>query len=44
VFGSLLTLHGVLTDGWAAVAVVAATFLLARPIAIWVALAGTRLD
>jgi NhaP-type Na+/H+ or K+/H+ antiporter len=44
VFGSLLTLHGLLTDGWAAVAVVAATFLLARPIAVWVALAGTRLD
>ena len=44
VFGSLLTLHGLLTNGWAAVAVVAATFLLARPIAIWVALVGTRLD
>ncbi|HZV25370.1 MAG TPA: cation:proton antiporter, partial [Acidothermaceae bacterium] len=44
VFGSLLTLHGLATDGWAAVAVVAATFLLARPIAIWVALAGARLD
>ncbi|MCW3032398.1 MAG: hypothetical protein JWM60_743 [Solirubrobacterales bacterium] len=42
VFGSLLTLHGLATDGWAAVAVVAATFLLARPVAIWVALAGTR--
>ncbi len=42
VFGSLLTVHGLLGDGWAAVAVVAATFLLARPIAVWVALAGTR--
>ncbi|MEA2215305.1 MAG: sodium/hydrogen antiporter [Solirubrobacteraceae bacterium] len=42
VFGSLLTLHGLATDGWAAVTVVAATFLLARPVAIWVALAGTR--
>ena len=42
VFGSLLTIHGLFTDGWAAVAVVAATFLLARPLAIWVALAGTQ--
>jgi NhaP-type Na+/H+ or K+/H+ antiporter len=42
VFGSLLTVHGLFGDGWAAVAVVAATFLLARPIAVWVALAGTR--
>jgi NhaP-type Na+/H+ or K+/H+ antiporter len=41
VFGSLLTLGGLFTDGWAAVAVVAGTFLLARPISIWVALAGT---
>ena len=41
VFGSLLTLHGLLADGWAAVAVVAGTFLLARPLAVWVALAGT---
>ena len=44
VFGSLLTLHGLATDGWAAVAVVAGTFLIARPAAIWLALAGTRLD
>jgi NhaP-type Na+/H+ or K+/H+ antiporter len=44
VFGSLLTIHGLFADGWAAVAVVAGTFLLARPIAIWVALAGSRLD
>jgi sodium/hydrogen antiporter len=44
VFGSLLTLHGLATDGWAAVAVVAGTFLLARPAAIWLALAGTRLN
>src|SRR3984885_8456603 len=42
VFGSLLTVHGLFGDGWAAVGVVAATFLLARPIAVWVALAGTR--
>jgi NhaP-type Na+/H+ or K+/H+ antiporter len=44
VFGSLLTIHGLFADGWAAVAVVAGTFLLARPAAIWVALAGTGLD
>jgi sodium/hydrogen antiporter len=42
VFGSLLTVNGVFADGWAAVAVVAGTFLLARPLAIWIALAGTR--
>jgi NhaP-type Na+/H+ or K+/H+ antiporter len=44
VFGALLTFDGLFTDGWAAVAIVAFTLLLARPIAIWVALAGTRLD
>jgi sodium/hydrogen antiporter len=44
VFGSLLTIHGLFGDGWAAVALVAGTFLLARPIAIWVALAGRRMD
>ncbi len=43
VFGSLLTLHGLFSDGWAAVAVAAATFLIARPAAVWTALAGTRL-
>jgi NhaP-type Na+/H+ or K+/H+ antiporter len=44
VFGSLLTLDALFHDGWAAVAVVAGTFLLARPVAIWVALAGTRVS
>ncbi len=44
VFGSLLTVGGLFGDGWAAIALVAATFLLARPIAIWVALAGTRIS
>ena len=44
VFGSLLTFHGLTTDGWAAAAVVAATFLIARPIALAVALVGTSLD
>jgi NhaP-type Na+/H+ or K+/H+ antiporter len=43
VFGSLLTLHGLFGDGWAAVGVVAGTFLLARPAAVWIALVGTRL-
>jgi len=43
VFGSLLTLHGLFSDGWAAVGVVVATFLIARPAAVWFALAGTRL-
>jgi sodium/hydrogen antiporter len=43
VFGSLLTVDGLTTDGWAALGVAAATLFLARPIAVWVALAGTRL-
>jgi NhaP-type Na+/H+ or K+/H+ antiporter len=44
VFGALLTFGGVFADGWAAVGIVAFTLLLARPIAIWIALAGTRID
>ncbi len=44
VFGSLLTIHGLFADGWAAVGVVVATFLLARPFAVWLALAGTRAE
>jgi NhaP-type Na+/H+ or K+/H+ antiporter len=44
VFGSLLTLHGLFADGWAAVGVVIGTFLLARPVAVWVALTGTRVS
>jgi NhaP-type Na+/H+ or K+/H+ antiporter len=44
VFGSLLTVDGLLTDGWAAVAVVVFTLLVARPAAIWIALAGSRTD
>jgi len=44
VFGSLLTLHGLFGEGWAAVAVVAFTLLLARPLAVLVALAGTGTD
>jgi len=44
VFGSLLTLEGLFGDGWAAVAIVAVTLLVARPVAIWIALAGTGLS
>jgi len=44
VFGALLTLDGLFADGFAAVALVAVTLLLARPIAVWVALAGLRVD
>jgi NhaP-type Na+/H+ or K+/H+ antiporter len=40
VFGSVLTLDGLFGDGWAAVAVVAVTLLLARPVAIVIALIG----
>ena len=43
VFGSLLTFSGIFGDGWAAVAIVATTLLVARPVAILIALAGTRL-
>ena len=42
VFGSLLTFGGLFGDGWAAVAVVGVTLLVARPVAIWIALLGTR--
>jgi NhaP-type Na+/H+ or K+/H+ antiporter len=44
VFGALLSFRDLSHDGWAAVAVVAGTFLLARPVAVWVALAGTRVS
>jgi NhaP-type Na+/H+ or K+/H+ antiporter len=43
VFGSLLTFGGLFGDGWAAVAIVLVTLLVARPVAVWIALAGTRL-
>src|SRR5436305_11707433 len=39
VFGSLLTLHGLFTDGWAAVGIVFVTLLIARPTAVAGALA-----
>jgi sodium/hydrogen antiporter len=44
VFGSLLTLDGLFQDSWAAVGVVAFTLLAARPLAVFVSLAGTRTD
>jgi sodium/hydrogen antiporter len=44
VFGSLLTLDGLFTDGWAAVAIVLVTLLVARTAGVWVALAGTGVD
>ncbi len=44
VFGSLLTVHALTREGWAAVALVVITFLLARPLAVWLALLGTRTD
>ncbi len=44
VFGSLLTLHGLFADGWAAVAIVVVTLVVARTVAIWIALAGTGVD
>jgi NhaP-type Na+/H+ or K+/H+ antiporter len=44
VFGSLLTLDGLFDDGMAAVAIVAVVLLLARPIAVFVALTRTDVD
>jgi len=41
VFGSLLTLRGLLADAGAAAAIAAATFLLARPVAIFAAVGGS---
>jgi sodium/hydrogen antiporter len=44
VFGALLTLDGLFASGWAAVGVVAVTLLVARPVAVFAALAGTPTD
>jgi sodium/hydrogen antiporter len=44
VFGSLLTVDALTSDGWAAMALVAAIFLIARPLAVWIALTGTDTD
>jgi sodium/hydrogen antiporter len=42
VFGAILTFDGLFGDGWAAVAIAAFTLLVARPVAVFTALAGTR--
>ncbi len=44
VFGSLLTLGELFADGWAAVGVVVMTLLVARTVAVFIALAGTGTD
>ncbi len=44
VFGSLLTVHAFTREGWVAVVFVAATFLIARPLAVWLSLIGTGTD
>jgi sodium/hydrogen antiporter len=44
VFGALLSFHGLFGSGWAAVGVMALTFLVARPVAVFAALAGTATD
>jgi NhaP-type Na+/H+ or K+/H+ antiporter len=45
VFGAIVTLDGIFGDGWAAVGVVAFTLLVARPVAVFAALAGsTQVD
>jgi NhaP-type Na+/H+ or K+/H+ antiporter len=44
VFGTLLTLHGLFASGWAAVGIVVLTLLIARPVSVFIALAGTATD
>jgi NhaP-type Na+/H+ or K+/H+ antiporter len=44
VFGSLLTFDLLFHDGVAAVAIVVIALLVARPVAVWLALLGTRTD
>ena len=44
VFGAIITLDGLFGDGWAAVGVIAFTLLVARPVAVFVALAGAQVD
>ena len=44
VFGALLTFGGLFDDGMAAVGIIAFTLLVARPVAVYVALLGTRTD
>ena len=44
VFGALLTFDGLFGDGWAAAGFVFVVLVVARPVAIWISLAGTRVD
>jgi sodium/hydrogen antiporter len=44
VFGTLLSFHGLFGSGWAAVGIVARTLLVARPVAVFLALIGTSTD
>jgi NhaP-type Na+/H+ or K+/H+ antiporter len=44
VFGTLLTLDGLFSDGWAALALVAFLLFVARPAGVFLALTGTRTD
>jgi NhaP-type Na+/H+ or K+/H+ antiporter len=42
VFGAILTLDGLFGDGWAVVGIVVVTLLVARPVAVFAALTGSR--
>ncbi len=44
VFGSLLTIHGLFSDGWAAVGVLAVALFVARPVGVFAALLRTPTD
>lgn len=44
VFGTLLTVHAFTREGWAALALVAVVFLIARPLAVWLSLTRTQID
>jgi sodium/hydrogen antiporter len=44
VFGSVLTLHGLFGEGWAAVATVLVALVVARPAGVFTALIGTPAD
>lgn len=43
-FGSLLTFDALGSEGWVAIPFVAICFLIARPLAVWLSLIGTRTD
>jgi len=44
VFGAVLTFNGLFHDGAAAIAIVVFTLVIARPVAVWIALMGTDTD